>query len=502
MADDSLNRSGKTLHWANRFLTVAALGVAALAAGCSLNQAGREEVTAAIERQFQTRADTARSYAKTPTAQVPPEAPRGLKPAAQLLHVPATLREYIILSLAENPDVKAAEEIAHAKAERIPQVTALPDPILKTKTLPEPVRTAEGDNFFILGASQKLPVPEKLDRAGRVALEETRMAVQQLQETRLRVIAGVKRAYFQLYVLDKSMEITRDNQGLLRGLIDVARAQVAAGRSSQDDVLRAQVELSNLEAELIVLRQRRITVEARLNQLLNRPATTAIATPEDFDIRRAELSIEELLAKALQMNPALERLQRRIESDRQSVKLARLAYWPDFVIGFEWMQMDPRGAFKAPINPATGRRPVTPQLSEDGSDNWAITFGFSLPIWFDKIEAGIEEARRKLSASQQRYLSARNTVYFQVEDALERVRSQQELAALFKDTIIPQAQQTYQVSQASYMAGTSDFLYVIDNWRKWLVFTIRYHRSLGELERSVADLEQALGLSLTDVGGS
>jgi hypothetical protein len=51
------------------------------------------------------------------------------------------------------------------------------------------------------------------------------------------------------------------------------------------------------------------------------------------------------------------------------------------------------------------------------------------------------------------------------------------------------------------MAGTSDFLYVIDNWRKWLVFTIRYHRSLGELERSVADLEQALGLSLTETGG-
>jgi hypothetical protein len=43
-------------------------------------------------------------------------------------------------------------------------------------------------------------------------------------------------------------------------------------------------------------------------------------------------------------------------------------------------------------------------------------------------------------------------------------------------------------------------LYVIDNWRKWLVFTIQYYRSLGELERSVADLEQALGLSLTEAG--
>ena len=80
------------------------------------------------------------------------------------------------------------------------------------------------------------------------------------------------------------------------------------------------------------------------------------------------------------------------------------------------------------------------------------------------------------------------------------MRAQRDLAALFDTTIIPQAQQTYQVSQASYVAGTSDFLYVIDNWRKWLAFTIQYHRSLGELERSVADLEEAIGLSLPETG--
>ena len=88
-------------------------------------------------------------------------------------------------------------------------LTALPDPMVRTKTLPEPVRTAEGDNFFILGVSQKFPVPEKLDRAGRIALEETHMALEQLQQTRLAVIADVKRAYSTLYAVDRSIEITK-----------------------------------------------------------------------------------------------------------------------------------------------------------------------------------------------------------------------------------------------------------------------------------------------------
>jgi outer membrane protein TolC len=493
---------------AGGILLASALAVAAtVTAGCSLNRVGREEVSVAIERHLDARPATAEGYARTPAVGESPAVKesaavsRRETPSPQTLRAPGTLREFIVRALEENPEIKAAEDTARAKAERVPQVTALPDPILKTKTLPEPVRTAEGDNFFILGISQKLPVPEKLDRRGRIALEETRMALDRLQETRLRVIAGVKRAYFQLYIVDKSIEITRANQDLLRGLIDVARTQVAVGRRSQEDVLRAQVELSNLEAELIALRQRRVTVVARLNELLNREPTTPISTPEDFDVRQGDLAIEELFAKAMDANPELKRFERQIERDERAVELARLAYWPDFTIGFEWMQMDPRGAFKAPRNPTTGQRPVTPQLSEDGSDNWAITFGFNLPIWFDKIKAGIEEAKRSLSASRQQFTAARNRVYFQVEDALERVRSQQELATLFRDTIIPQAEQTYHVSQASYTAGTSDFLYVIDNWRKWLVFTIQYYRSLGELERSVADLEQALGLSLTEAGG-
>ena len=145
-------------------------------------------------------------------------------------------------------------------------------------------------------------------------------------------------------------------------------------------------------------------------------------------------------------------------------------------------------------------RPRTPQLSEDGSDNWAITFGFNIPLWHQKIRAGIREARHRLTASQHEYVAARNGVYFDIEDALSQVQAQRDLADIFQKTIIPQARQAYEVSRASYTAGNTDFLLVIDNWQKWLVFTIQHHRALGELERSVADLEEAIGMSLTELG--
>jgi outer membrane protein TolC len=473
-------------------------GIAATG-GCSLNKQGTQEVSAVWEQHEAQRPQRAEAYSRLPTT----------SPAEEGVSAPATrpaatyrpagrLREYIILALEQNPDILKAEQAARAKAERIPQVTALPDPMLNTKTLPEPIRTAEGDNPFVLGISQKLPVPEKLDRAGRIALEETRMAIAEWEKTRLRVIADVKRAYFQIYVLDRTIGITRENQDLLTGLIDAVRGQVAAGTRQQEDVLRAQVELSNLESELITLRQKRTSAQAMLNALLNRDPTIAVPPPETFDVRRVDSSLKALIERAAEANPDLARLQRQIQRDKQAVALAKLAYWPDLNLGFEWIYMEPRNAFQPPINPQTGRRPVVSRMSEEGSDNWAITAGVNLPIWFDKIEAGIREARSRLSATMHEYVSERNMVNFRIEDALTNVKAQQELAELFDTTIIPQARQAYEVSRAGYMAGRTDFQYVIDNWRKWLVFTIQYHRAIGQLERSVADLEQAIGSSLEE----
>jgi outer membrane protein TolC len=479
--------------------------------GCALSGTADQEVAAALERYRQASASDGASY--TPgrehpaTSQPSPVSqPLTTRQAVKSQPVEAggplqSLRDYIVLALRENPDIKAAEQAARATAARVAQVTALPDPMLMAKVLPEPVETAGGDNYFILGVQQSFPIPQKLDRAGRIALQEARMALAELQQTRLAVIAEVKRTYFRLYMIDMTIEIDLANQELLRELIDVVQSQVAAGRGTQGDALRAQVELSTLESQLIELRQQGQSAAALLNRVLSRPPGTVVPQPSPFDLRGVDLTLERLLELAVETNPDLQRLQQQIGRDREAVRLARLAWWPDFTVGLEWMPMEPRPAFVPPPDPQTGMVPMVDRMSESGRDNWAITFGMSIPLWLEKIAGGVREARSRLLGSQHQLVSARNRVCSEVEDAYARVRAQQELAELFRSTIIPQAQQAYEVSRAAYASGTADFLFVIDNWQEWLTFTVQYHRALGELERSVADLEQALGLSLSQVGG-
>jgi outer membrane protein, heavy metal efflux system len=58
---------------------------------------------------------------------------------------------------------------------------------------------------------------------------------------------------------------------------------------------------------------------------------------------------------------------------------------------------------------------------------------------------------------------------------------------------IPQAQQTLDVSSSSYRTGKVDFLTLVSNWRSVLDFKLAYQQSLAELERSFAELQQAVG---------
>ncbi len=426
---------------------------------------------------------------------------------------PNTLREYLLLALNENPDLQAARKAAYARAKRIPQVTALPDPMLATRTFSpnRPMMLADGNNVFVMSISQQLPNPEKLDRAGRVALEETRMALAELEQTRLRVIGDVKRAYFQLYTLNQSLRITQENRDLLQGLIDVTRSQVSSGKRSQEDILRAQVESSQLQQELIELRQQRTTTTAALNALINRRPDCPVTLPPEFDVGAVDMQLDTLLQQGCKANPELRRLEHQIERDRQSRRLASLGYWPEFTVGVEWMAMEPRK------DPDAGRpqqamamqngmmMPMTMMpmrerpMSEEAKDMFAVMAEINLPIWVQKTDAQIKEAEYNLGASIDQYNASKNMVSFRIQDALSRVRAQRELVVILRDTIIPQAKQTFELSRTSYTAGTSDFLTLINNWQNWLRFSIQYHRALGELERSIADLEQEIGTSLPAV---
>ncbi|RMF21549.1 MAG: hypothetical protein D6760_09260, partial [Deltaproteobacteria bacterium] len=192
-------------------------------------------------------------------------------PAAAELPEHAGLDDYVRIALRDNPEIRKAIRDVQVLGYRVPQVTSLDDPMVRfVPPTGDMVQTAAGMLGGAVGVSQKIPFPGKLTAKGRIVEQSVRMALDKLADVRISTVSRVKKAYYDYYLADISIAITRDSQALLRQIRDVAAARYRAGVATQQDVLRAEVELYNLTNELITLEQQKSTASALLNSLMNR----------------------------------------------------------------------------------------------------------------------------------------------------------------------------------------------------------------------------------------
>ena len=403
-------------------------------------------------------------------------------PAAPEAELPenAGPEAYVLRALERNPAIQAAREHVRRLANRIPQATSLDDPMLMVSPIGEMAQTAAGEVSVMTSISQKLPTPGKLETRGRIAAADVAEAVQDLERVRLEVAADTRRAWWSLYSAVRALEVTKRSRDLLAQLRDVAEAKYRAGRVSQQDVLRASVEMSRLDDDLIALDRQRATAGAMLNRLIDRPVQTPVPAPRERALQPLSLEREAILTEAREANPQIAGVHERIEGFRQRLDLARLNRWPDLTLSFSYNLVDSDG-----ISPAA-----------NGDDQWWVGAGVNLPIWSGRLDAAEHEAARGILESLAALNDAHNRVAFRVQDALIRVESQQRQVILFRDVIIPQARQTVDVSLSGYRAGNLDFLTLVDNWRRLFDYQVIYHRNVAALEQSVADLQQAVGRDL------
>jgi cobalt-zinc-cadmium efflux system outer membrane protein len=139
-----------------------------------------------------------------------------------------------------------------------------------------------------------------------VAEEETNVARAQLAVVELEVIEQVKRAYYELYFIQKAIRITEDDKKLLTDLSAIAESKYRTGTVSQQDVLRAQVEVSNLESELIRLRQELESAQARLARLLHVSPDTPVRAMEQLPPEQAPQDLDRLYQQAIAARPELQ----------------------------------------------------------------------------------------------------------------------------------------------------------------------------------------------------
>lgn len=384
-----------------------------------------------------------------------------------------------------NPQLKAQEHRIDAALADVKIKGSLGPPQLNVEfmTLPNPALPESTMDLREIDYSmqQEIPFPGKLASMANVARKRKEMYVKDRQTAALDLIQIVKINYYQLYFIYRRSQINIENQELLRGFIDIARKQYELGLGSQADILRGQTELSTLESDLVVLHQEQKSIESTINSLRNKPVNVPLPLIPEISPPEIHFTYDQIAALARKNRPELASFQYGIEMQKEERKVARKEFYPDFML---------RGTYKQMI-----RIP----------DNFSVMLGITLPVapWtYGRYKAGSAQANANTLQAQEEYADMQNTVLNQVQDALLKIESSSVRIDLYRNTVIPQASQTLQSTLAGYRTGKQNFLTLIDGERVLLSSKQNYHESVMNLLISIAQLERASGMTVSEMENS
>lgn len=391
------------------------------------------------------------------------------------------LDELVSLALERNPELRAAQRGIDVMRSKIGPAGALPDPelmvgqmnegsIVPFTTLGEP---DAGFSEIYVGVNQEVPFPGKLRLKGKVAEMEAKGEESRYKDARFRVIAQVKDGFYDLYAIDKSIEIVEKERKLLEQLEKIASVRYSVGKAAQQDVLDAQVEISRLEERLALLQQRREATEALLNTLLYRSPETPIGPVSAMQKSPLSYELAELSALAERNFPLLEAQQRLIDRDALSLDLARKGKFPDF--GFTFVYHN-RGA----------NRPY-----------WTIGGTAKIPLFFGRKQRHeIEGAAANIAQSRHAYENVRARTFYNVKNLYLMATTADRLLKLYDEGIIRQASFSLEAAVENYEVGKIDFLTLLTSWTRVLNYELSYHEQLAEYQKALAQLEPLVGIEL------
>lgn len=399
---------------------------------------------------------------------------------------PIDLQRAVSIAIETNPSVRAMKLRYEAMLETPRQQEALPDPMLSYTYMFSDVVTANGPSTTIVEASQAFPYPGKRRLRADVSRAEAEAARQAWLTGRLAVGHRVHGAYYDIFRVDRSIEIVREEAKVLERLERVARSRYATGLVSQGEVLQAQTERSRIEERLLKLREEREDAAAQFNSALGRPQSEPVGRAvEMHDVPDGLPSEEELYRIARERRPEVAEARKMADAGRSMESLARRDYYPDFRVGLRWNQIGPAETAVAP---------------DSGKDAWMVTLGVSIPLWRGKLDAARKEALSMTASAESEVVARGILVETDVRSALAAVRARRDLLQLYESTLIPQADSSLQAAEAAYQSGRTTFLSVLDSERSLLDLKLARAVTLGELGRAVAMLEEAVGLEVGEAG--
>jgi len=383
--------------------------------------------------------------------------------------------EAVAEALQANPEVQAAVRRLSLAQLKTNTARSLDDPMLMVRDWDTPLRQPWDLNQaqLMVGVQRTFLSKDKRDARAKIAGDDVDVAASELEATRQEIAVEVRKTCADLKRLTDEMKLHDREGSLLKEALAGALAEYTTGKTSQADVLKAQMAVTRLNEHLLQLEEEHDTAAAELDALMGRRPAEPVEITGTYTEPIEPPSIETLEQTAIENRPELTALRKGIARAKDGSQLTRLAMKPDFTVAAGYMLM-PSGSY--------ARGAYMAELS------------MNLPMWNRERHEGEAKQADAAAAVTGSELEARTqAVFLEVRRAQIETQTAERRMKLYRDTLLPQAEAAFKATTAAYQNNRGEFQTLFESQSLLLDIQDAYYNASAAADKGIAELSRAIG---------
>ena len=282
--------------------------------------------------------------------------------AAQESHASLTLKTAIDAALLADPWLRGSEHRQDALMAEAVAASTLPDPRISLMAGNFPLDSfdinQEAMTQLSVGVTQMFPRGSSLSLASRQKQELAAQEPMLRWDRQAKVTATVAQIWLEAFKAQESIRLIERDRSLFEQLVDAAEAgySSALGRARQQDVVRAQLELTQLENRLTLLLQQQQVAQQRLAEWIGSQAMVEL--PATLPNQTVTAALEDMSSNVpqtrydyIRRHPAIQAIEKRIDAMQTGVELSRQKYKPEWGLStqYGYRADDPMGRSRSDL---------------------------------------------------------------------------------------------------------------------------------------------------------
>ncbi len=448
-----------------------------------------------------------------------------------------SLMNYLELVAKNNPTVLQKLAEYEALLQKIPQVGSLPDPELSTGIFLSPMELVGGKQVADIRLMQMFPWFGQLKSAKDEMSLMAKAKLEILRDAKLQVFYDVQRTYFELQKINQSMRIAEENLKILRTIerLSLVKFKSAASSSSASssggslsqssgatatassggmsggmggnsaansatspttsgmpsatmsssggsglaDLYRVQIEISELENNISLLKNQHQTIAARFNSYLNRKPQTPVQLPEKLSADSLNVSLQTVSDSMLQHNPMLGMLHYEQQSlDARKEMVTKMGY-PMVGLGLNYSLI--------------GKNPMS-DSEMNGKDMVMPMVTVTLPIYRKKYKAMQEEVKLLKSVVEQGFQATANALQTEYYEAIQLYQDARRRMKLYQNQA-DLANKSLNILMKSFSASGSGLTDLLRIQQQTLDYETRQIEAIADNNTAIAWLKRLMANS-------